>query len=290
MVRINITILVLCGAVAIGPSGRPAWGADQPLPAAEDEKTVRSDLFGAEMVNLTVAETRAFILRPAKPPAGQPKPWVWLAPSLTDAAGKWTIPAERHAWLFKALLEGGFHIVGIDVGESYGNPAGRAKYEQFYQLLVKRYGLSEKPVLLPVSRGGLMAYNWAAEHPEHVGAIGGIYPICNIEGYASQQRVTAAYGLSAEQLRAEKAKHSPIERLAGLAAAKVPILHVHGDRDTAVPLETNSAEMARRYAALGGRMEVVVIPGKGHEVVPELWQDQRLLDFLRKIQPKETQR
>jgi len=104
--------------------------------AVGDEKTAHSDLFNAEMLDLTVGGARAFILRPVKPPAGDRKPWVWLAPAFADSSGNWSAPAERHAWLFQRLLAGGSHVVGIDVGESWGNPAGRAKYEQFYHVLV----------------------------------------------------------------------------------------------------------------------------------------------------------
>ena len=50
----------------------------------------------------------------------------------------------------------------------------------------------------------------------------------------------------------EAAAYAIIERLAPLAKAGVPVLHVHGDRDRVVPLDDNSAEFARRYRALGG--------------------------------------
>jgi predicted esterase len=60
----------------------------------------------------------------------------------------------------------------------------------------------------------------------------------------------------------------------------VPILHLHGNADKVVPLEKNSGEMARRYKKLGGEMELVVIEGKGHEVCPEFFHSQRLLEFF----------
>ena len=36
----------------------------------------------------------------------------------------------------------------------------------------------------------------------------------------------------------------------------------------------NSGELASRYRKLGGRMELIVVPGKGHEVCPELFRRQ----------------
>lgn len=59
-----------------------------------------------------------------------------------------------------------------------------------------------------------------------------------------------------------------------------PLFLVHGDSDEPVPLEHNSGVVRDRYAALGGRVELVVVPGRGHEVVPELFENAGLLSFL----------
>jgi predicted esterase len=90
----------------------------------------------------------------------------------------------------------------------------------------------------------------------------------------------AAYGLSAGELQARLAEHNPIDRLAPLAKAGVPILHMHGNADTVVPLEKNAGELARRYRALGGQVRLIVIPGKGHEVCDEFFHCQEFVDFV----------
>ena len=251
--------------------------------ALEEVEGVRSSMFEADMVRLEVDEHDAFILKPAKPKAHGDKPWVWYAPTLlADREEDWMSPGTRHAWIFKRLLAGGVYVAGVDVGESYGSPAGRAIYDRFHDLLVKRYGFSPKPGLLPISRGGLMAYNWAANRPDCVGCIGGIYPLCNLAAYPRLGRIAKPYGISVEELRVQMDQHNPVARLRPLAAAGVPILHVHGDQDRAVPFESHSGELARRYKALGGTAEVIVIPGKGHEIVPEYWQEPRLVEFFLK--------
>jgi alpha-beta hydrolase superfamily lysophospholipase len=81
-------------------------------------------------------------------------------------------------------------------------------------------------------------------------------------------------------LAAHLAEHNPIDRLKPLAEAGVPILHVHGDSDTVVPIEKNSGELAHRYIALGGKMRLIVVPGKGHQVAPEFFQCRKLVDFV----------
>jgi pimeloyl-ACP methyl ester carboxylesterase len=90
-------------------------------------------------------------------------------------------------------------------GESCGNPKGRAHFTAFYQELIGKRGFSRKPVLLPRSRGGLMLYNWAAEHPDSVGGIAGIYPVTNFRSWPGLDQACGAYGLSAAQLEEQLA-------------------------------------------------------------------------------------
>jgi dipeptidyl aminopeptidase/acylaminoacyl peptidase len=189
-------------------------------------------------------------------------------------------PDGSHEWLFTRLLAAGFAVAGVDVGESYGNPKGRDAYTRFHQFVVDKYALSPQACLLPQSRGGLMLYNWAAEHPQSVRCIGGIYTVCDQSSWPGLAKSCTAYGMGEDELRKALAEHNPIERLEPLAKAKVPILHLHGNADTLVPLERNSAELARRYRRLGGEMELVVVDGKGHQVCPEFFQSQRLLEFF----------
>jgi pimeloyl-ACP methyl ester carboxylesterase len=271
--------LALAGVLQAQPPA--SAGAQKPDPL-ERLKGVGSPVPGAETLELDVGGAKAFIVKPVTPRPDGSKPWVWYAPSLAADDGGWTLPSERHFGVMRPLLEKGFYFCGVDVGESYGSPAGRAKFTEFHRLLTGRYGFPPKACLFPVSRGGLMHYNWAAEHPECVRCVGAIYPVCNLRAYPGLAKLSRAYGMSEEQLRNQVGRHNPLDRLAPLAAAKVPILHLHGDRDTVVPLESNSAELARRYAALGGDAEIVVIRGKGHETAPEFWREPRLAEFFLK--------
>ena len=125
-----------------------------------------------------------------------------------------------------------------------------------------------------------MLYNWAVEHPESVACVAGIYTVCDMTSWPGLKMAARVYGLSEQELAAEILKHNPIDRLAPLARAGVPILHVHGDSDRVVPLERNSAELARRYRELGGEATVVVIPGKGHAEVQEFFHCQEIVDFV----------
>jgi dipeptidyl aminopeptidase/acylaminoacyl peptidase len=239
----------------------------------EDPKP--SKQFGTVRLNFAVSGKKAFLIQPTKPAPDGSKPWVWYAPTFLDRH-----PDNSHTWMFAQLLDKGFAIGGIEVGESYGSPAGRKDYQDYYLHVTKKYGLAAKACLLPQSRGGLMLYNWAVEHPEAVQCIAGIYTVCNIESYPGIDKAAPAYGLKPAELREKLSEHNPIDRLAPLAKAKVPILHIHGDSDKVVPLEKNAGELAARYEKLGGPITLEVVKGKGHQVAPEFFQSQKFVDFL----------
>tara|TARA_A100001037_G_C14878749_1_gene512951 strand:- start:307 stop:606 length:300 start_codon:yes stop_codon:yes gene_type:complete len=99
-----------------------------------------------------------------------------------------------------------------------------------------------------------MLYCWVAENPDKVRCSIGMYPVCNIVSYPGLKRVCGGYGLTAAGFKAK------------LAKAKVPIFHIHGDKDRVVPLDKNSAIMKGRYYKLGDPMTLEFVPGQGHNM------------------------
>lgn len=212
---------------------------------------------------------------PKEKPKSGPIPWVWYAPTLGNG-----LPGRHEAWMFNRLHEKGIAIAGIDVGESYGSPQGAETFQTFYKKLTSDFGFSPKPVLLGRSRGGLMLYSWAVRHPESVGAIAGIYPVCNLTSYPGVNRAAPAYKLTPDELTQQLKQLNPIELLKPLAVAKVPILHIQGDSDKVVPLEPNSALLADRINELGGNAKVHVIKGQGHNLWEGWFTNQALTEFM----------
>jgi pimeloyl-ACP methyl ester carboxylesterase len=200
-------------------------------------------------------------------------PWVWYAPTLPG------LPGREETWMFQKFLDAGIAIAGIDAGESYGSPAGRAVFTAFHRELVRRK-FSKQPCLLARSRGGLMLYNWAVEHPESVGCIAGIYPVCDLRSYPGIEKASGAYGMTPAQLTEALARHNPVDRVEPLAKAGVPVFHIHGDVDKVVPLESNSAELARRYRRFGGPMTLEVIEGQGHNMWDGWFRCEALVEFV----------
>ena len=275
--RSLLTVLV---CLALLQLTAPASGQDNPT-SWDDLAFSHSDVFGGETAEFQVDGHKAFLVNPPKERADGARPWIWYAPTLTGKDGSRNLPGTRHANVIRPALDAGCYFAGVDVGESYGSPAGRKIFTAFHRLLVDKLGLDSKAMLFPVSRGGLMHYNWAVEHPESVRCIGAIYPVCNLTSYPRLERAARTYGLTPDELKNDLANHNPIDRLAPLAARKVPLFHIHGDADKVVPLEDNSGLLASRYAKLGGSIRLIVVPDKGHEIVPELWEDPRLAEFFR---------
>lgn len=157
---------------------------------------------------------------------------------------------------------------------------GRALYSALYNELTGRRGFAPKAMLMGRSRGGLMTLSWAAENADKVAGFAGIYPVCSVASYPGVANASGAYHLSAEEFSARLAEHNPIDRLAALAKAGVPLFAIHGDKDEVVSLDRNSGEMRKRYEALGGRMQLIVPAGQGHNMWTGFFQCQELIDFI----------
>ncbi len=216
----------------------------------------------------------AFVILPQTKSTTNLIPWVWYAPTLPG------LPGNEEKWMFERFTQAGIAIAGIDVGESYGSPDGRKLYSALHNELTQHRVFTRKTVMLGRSRGGLMTLSWAAENPDKVAGFAGIYPVCNIASYPGIATACGAYHMTADELSAHLTEHNPIDRLAALAKAGVPLLAIHGDIDKTVPLETNSGEMKKRYEALGGEMQLIIPAGQGHNMWEGFFQCQELVDFV----------
>lgn len=214
----------------------------------------------------------AFILLPEK--ISGPVPWVWYAPTLPR------LPGTEEKWMFEQFLQAGIAVAGVDAGESYGSPDGNRIFSALYRELTGGRGFSAKPVMLGRSRGGLMTLSWISENPDKTGGFAGIYPVCDLTSYPGLDKACGAFGLTAEQLKVRLAEFNPVEKLAPLASAGVPLFAIHGDRDDLVPLGRNSGEIKRRYDALGGKMKLIVSPGQGHNMWDGFFQSEELVRFV----------
>jgi len=236
--------------------------ADQTLPPGTDEFTING--------------RRTYVILP-EPEDVVPTdkiPWLWYCPSDHN------LPGYLEVWMIAEVRSRGVAVAGIDLGGNMGTPAGRAIQTTLYDELTQNRGFSEKPCMIGRSYGGLQMYNWAAENPESVGGLAGIYPVCNYVSYPGIDRTAGFYGVTVEEMWTILPQHNPIDRLAPLAAANVPIYHNHGDVDGLVPMADNSSIVQTRYTALGGSMTLEVLVGQGHNYNPAFFESQGMADFI----------
>jgi pimeloyl-ACP methyl ester carboxylesterase len=252
--------------------GALAAGAVLALASPQTTLIHRSKQYGGFRLDFEYAGRKAFLVQPPREPLDNSKPWVLYAPTVAGQQ-----PNERQEWLFTQLVDQGFAIAGIDVGGPSGAPQAGEAFSAFREMLIAKYRLSQKPCLLAADWGALFLYEWASRHASQVRCIAGVRPLVNV---ASDPRIAAeiaqAYELTVAEFGKRMGEHNPIDQLGALADNSVPILHLHGPGDTVVPAEPNSGELARRYRAMGGAIEVVGLTGEG----PEVWRSPILLDFF----------
>lgn len=159
--------------------------------------------------------------------AAQGKPWVFRAGYV-----------DRDAVIDLALLTEGFHIVTAPVPYNADGPL-RPHWDAVYRHLTS-HGFSAKPVMEGAGGAAGEAYAWAIENPDKVSCVYAENPV----------------------LRAKMSRPPPLDNLAPLAKAGVPLLHVCGILDPWLEGQTRVAEA--RYQQLGGRITVIVKEGEGH--------------------------
>ena len=203
------------------------------------------------------------VVEPARPLPG--RPWAWRG----EFFG-----AFPNADI--ALLKKGWHLAYMGVPDLFGSPKAVARWEKFYDVLVKDHQLSPRPALIGMSRGALYCMAWAAAHPDRTLLVYLDNGVCDFKSWpgGKPKGLGAGQGspedwdklLKAYDFEGDKdalaSGLNPVDNLAPLAKEKVPILLVYGDRDRGVPHRENSEIIYDRYKALGGPVVRIVKPGR----------------------------
>ena len=210
-------------------------------------------------------------------------------------------PAEGNPWVFRAVFFGhepqteiamlklGWHVAWIGCTDLVGSPENVAQRNAFYKYLVDK-GLSKKPVLLGMSRGGITSMNWAIANPDCVSAIYIYNPVLDFRSWPGAfkpgqrsnpdwQSVLNSYHLTEQE--AKEYKYCPVDAFGPLAQRKVPILLICGDSDRVVPFDVNGKVLYERYKAAGAPIELILKPGNDHH--PHSLKDPKpIVDFYLK--------
>jgi hypothetical protein len=221
----------------------------------------KSSYHGFDRYDFVVDDQKCLVVTPKTTATG--KPWIWRAEFF-----------DHRPEIDLALVGKGFHLAYMNVGNTFGCPSAMKHFDEFYKVLTRDHGLSKKPVLEGLSRGGLYVYNWGAAHPDQVGLILGDNPVCDFKSWpggkgkgpgsaGDWKKLFGDYGF-ADEAAALAYDKNPIDNLAPLAKAGVPLLHICGDADEVVPYPENTVVLKERYEKLGGKIQVIVKPGLKH--------------------------
>jgi pimeloyl-ACP methyl ester carboxylesterase len=164
-----------------------------------------------------------------------------IAPNTAALGRPWVFRvgwAQRDAVVDLALLASGFQIVTGPISYNADGPIWR-HWEATYQHLVS-HGFAVKTVMEGAGRGAGEVCAWAIEHPDKVACLYVENPV----------------------LRSLTAKTPPLDNLAPLAHAGVPLVLSCGSLDA--EFNTQARVVEQRYQALGGPLTLVVREGDGY--------------------------
>jgi alkaline phosphatase D len=235
----------------------PASAASGELPSLPGDQ---SSWNGFEQFDFELDGVACRVVQPIQAAAG--KPWIWRARF-------WGHEPQTDI----ALLKLGFHVAYCDVANLWGNDIAINRWDRFYEEMTCRYGLSSQPALEGMSRGGLIIYRWAIKHPQQVSCLYADAPAMGIRPYVKglsdgdPELDQLKDWMQAHNLTLAEAQQftgDALDQLAPLARAGVPLIHVCGDADESVPFEDHTAQLEKRYRALGGTINVIVKPGGKH--------------------------
>ena len=251
-----------------GGNEAPAIDTAQPFPGK------KSQWEGFDRYDFLCNMRQATVVVPRQ--AAEGRPWIWR-PAFFGA-----FPSVD-----KALLEKGFHVVYYDLTHLYGSPRALRLGSDFYDVMCRNYRLSSRVTLEGFSRGGLFAFNWGAKNPDKVACIYVDAPVCDVFSWPGRQSklwtdLLKEWGLKEEDM--DGFKGNPVDNLAPLVKAGIPVISVCGDSDRTVPYERNMKVVAERYRALGGLVEVILKPGCDHHS-HSLEKPEAVVDFIVRNQP-----
>ncbi len=218
----------------------------------------------AEPRTLAIAGTTLSLQVPDQPAPG--RPWLWVG----EFGG-------HLKSLEQGLVARGWHVAYVKASNRFGSPRAMAIWEAVYEELHGRLGLSAKPALLGISRGGLYVNAWTRLHPDRVSVLYLDNGVCDVRswpgGFALTQRgagsandwklCKAEFGY-ADDTEAQTKAVWPTDGLAPAITAGVVLISVHGTADKVVPYADNAARVVELWQRQGGRVHLFAKEGGDH--------------------------
>ena len=194
------------------------------------------------------------------------KPWLWVG----EFAG-------HLKSLEDGLVAQGWHVASMGVSNQFGSPRSMEAWEKLYAELNGKRGLSAKPALLGISRGGLYVNAWARLHPDRVSVLYLDNGVCDIRSWPGGFPLTAKGKGSANDWKLYKTEFGfandedakakslqPAEGFLPAIKAGVVLISCHGTADTVVPYVDNAKKVVELWEKNGGQFKVFPKEGGDH--------------------------
>jgi pimeloyl-ACP methyl ester carboxylesterase len=194
------------------------------------------------------------------------KPWLWVG----------EFPGHLRS-LEAGLVEKGWHVAYVNVKNQFGSPGAMAVWEKVYEELHGRRGLSARPALLGISRGGLYVNAWTRLHPDRVSVLYLDNAVCDPRSWpAGSQLMEKGHGSKGDWRRYkaefnfssdEEAVEKSVRATDGFEAAiknGVLLISVHGTADRTVPYVDNAKPIVDLWEKSGGRCKIFPKEGGNH--------------------------
>jgi pimeloyl-ACP methyl ester carboxylesterase len=240
----------------------PVAGDDAQSPDAS--RPARKQAYAATVEKITIAEKPVTIKVPDQPAPG--KPWLWVG----EFGG-------HLKSLEDGLVKKGWHVVYVGVSGQFGSPRAMEVWEKVYEEMHGKRGLSAKPALLGISRGGLYVTAWTRLHPDRVSVLFLDNGVCDIRSWPAGFQLTkqgkgspkdwklckAEFAYTSDAEAVEKAA-KPCDGMLPAIQAGVRLISCHGTADSVVPYEDNAAHLMKFWQDNGGRLKLFPKEGADH--------------------------
>lgn len=194
------------------------------------------------------------------------KPWLWVG----EFGG-------HLRSLEDGLVARGWHVVYVAVSNQFGSARAMATWEKVYDELHGKRGLSAKPALLGISRGGLYVNAWTRLHPNRVSVLYLDNGVCDIRSWPGGFALTrqskgspndwslykSEFGYKSDD-EARTKSLNPTDGLEPAIEAGVFLISCHGTADKVVPFEDNAAPVVKLWQERNGRFKVFAKEGGDH--------------------------
>ena len=218
----------------------------------------------ATVEKLTIDDKAVTVKVPAQAAPG--KPWLWV--------GEFGGHLKK---LEDGLVEKGWHVAYVGVSNQFGSARAMGVWEKVYAELTAKRGLSAKPALLGISRGGLYINAWARLHPDRVCVLYHDNGVCDVRSWPAGAKLLAQgkgsprdwelyrkeFGFGGEEEALARSLR-PTDGMLPVVKAGVLLISCHGTADQTVPYVDNAGQLVKFWQDNGGVVKLFPKEGGDH--------------------------